>query len=336
MTGTVDAINSALASLMYSVAGTSWDTINLRVTALATLATPQLFGTLDVKIEYSCSQASAPKLIGARFHSELALLNITFDRGTTMAIGTVPCATIFDTSTTFFLGYGAVCSFQSASNLYASLGLDTQLRPGSDVVFLNRVLRSCATSDKFFSGIVSLGSPFEFSRPTVDIDVPSSVSSCDELILDAASSQGYGGLPVTYFWEMNSSFVNSTNVTGFPSTVDKITFLSSDLVKFSDEVNLLLTITDYLDQNSTTAVVRVPVKSTALPQASISQSSKIYASASNTLAGAIKIPECAKSGAPAWTYTWSCSSHSGINSALIDAGSSLSHSRYWLPCFDKL
>ena len=124
---------------------------------------------------------------------------------------------------------------------------------------------------------------------------------------------------------MNSSFVNSTNVTGFPSTAAKITFLSSDLVKFSNEVNLLLTVTDYLDQNSTTAVVRVPVKSTALPQASISQPSKIYASVSNTLAGAIKIPECAKSGGSAWTFTWSCTSHSGINSAL--SGSALSRSR---------
>jgi len=341
MTGTRAAVQSALISVVYTADSTSWDTISIVATALASVITPNLAGSLAVSIQYSCSQASAPRISSATFHSTQAAIEIWFDRATTMSTGTFDCSTLFDTSTVFYFGIGAACSFSTADNLKVALGTNpvqpTTLQPGSNLVFKDRLLRSCATSSDYFSGTVVVGSPLTTAFPNVTIDAPSQVSSCDALRIDGSSSQGYGGLPITYSWTMNSSFVNDTSVTLASTTASSVTFASADLVKFDGSVQLFLTITDYLKQTSIATAVQVPVKATASPQPSITMPSltaivtssvsiggesvrvpeySVYASTKTTLNGAMFVPEFAKTPGVAWIISWTCVSHSSINSAL--------------------
>ena len=344
MTGTRSAVQSALISVVYTADSTSWDTISIVATALASVITPNLAGSLAVSIQYSCSQASAPRISSATFHSTQAAIEIWFDRATTMSTGTFDCSTLFDTATVFYFGIGAACSFSTADNLKVALGTDpaqpTTLQPGSNLVFKDRLLRSCASSNDYFSGTVVVGSPLTTAFPNVTIDAPSQVSSCDALTIDGSSSQGYGGLPISYSWTMNSSFVNDTSVTLASTTASSVTFTSTDLVKFDGSVQLFLTIRDYLSQRSVAKAVQVPVKATASPQPSITVPSlaaivtssvsidgesvrvpeySVYASTKTTLNGAMFVPECAKTPGVAWIISWTCVSHSSINSALQGA-----------------
>merc|ERR1719181_827611 len=96
-------------------------------------------------------------------------------------------------------GLADYCAFREATLLEAVLGASSQIEPGSTATLLAGKLRTegaehCfPASDQASSAVVE--GPANPVAPTVVFDAPKTVGTCDELVVDASSTQGSGGRP---------------------------------------------------------------------------------------------------------------------------------------------
>jgi hypothetical protein len=322
---TLENTNAALAAIGYTVAGRLTDKIRLHVYDYGSITTPMLSSNTSITTMYNCDEASAPRVASARFDNAVAQFMVTFDRITTMAgqdlAALYPCWFLFGYETYQRLGVGAVCTFTSTVTLQVNLGIGTTLHPGDVITWKDRQIRACATSYHYLTGTSVLAPPENPMLPHGAVIAPSFVGACDALKLDGSGSYGYGGLPLTYRWDLlTNDTANYTGAPVFPIQDSVLTIGSSDMHLF-EGLSLILfrfSITDYLGQTASKEI-RISKSHVPLPLVFIAGNSatqQLSRALKQRLYGHVELSSCAKAEGSSWTYQWTSPSHPSMTTVL--------------------
>jgi hypothetical protein len=159
---------------------------------------------------------SPPRLMSAHFGNTGATARVQFDKGTNQggqprAGG--PCANIFSNAN--LLGMGSVCTWPSTAGLQQGQTLVITFGQGATLGVYSLLhlkagaVRSPVSPDgvqslSVSSGAVSVSAPL---GTTVKASAklrqpPSEISSCDNLVLDASTSEGNAGRPMLFQWSV--------------------------------------------------------------------------------------------------------------------------------------
>ena len=114
---TLEAANTALASVLYGINVRLADTIHVHVYDLGSVTTPVLWANKSITVEYDCAEAAPPRVNSAVWNDNSALVLVTLDRITTMAglsnPGVISCGTMFEAATVAAFGSNPVCTWTS-------------------------------------------------------------------------------------------------------------------------------------------------------------------------------------------------------------------------------
>ena len=150
----------------------------------------------------SSDPLSAPVLESCIFDSGGSFVLCSFDSNTDLGLVTAPsfgCSLFF----TSFTGYEkTTCSWVTSSSLKITFGIysstSTFLVPGETMsLAANKLRGACSKNclDNFYNAAtdVTAALPASPVSPAIVLSVPESLSSCDDLVIDASSTTGSGG-----------------------------------------------------------------------------------------------------------------------------------------------
>jgi len=324
-TATHEAANTAIASIQYTSNGRVTARVSMHMTDLGSVTVPKLTDFHTIDTQYDCLKASPPRVAQAIFDDAIAKVIVTFDRLTEMGglpqPGAYVCGLLFDAASTSKFGSYPRCSFLSTTRLQILLSDGLTLQPGDELTWGRPTIRACGEAMTYTSGSFVVQAPANPERPALSPKVPSKIGSCDALELNAGSSSGYGGLPISYHWDtlFNLTEYNITSIPELPSTSRKVTLPTTSVQALSGKLSFRITVTDYLGQQSNSTVVveldREPVPLVFI--AGQAQTQMLKRAENNRLSGSIELSSCAKEASAAgWNYRWSFSSHPALDSSL--------------------
>jgi hypothetical protein len=185
-------------------------TLTLKSDTLKATSTAVLAAVGSVVVE---ARTPAPALASAIFGSTGATVVVVFDSPTDRAgqhAGKSSCAKVFSNSN---LGKGALCrwpsvqGFAGGQQVVITLGPSATLAVGSFLELLEGALRSAEGALLSSSGKISVLRP---THPAIELkalikDPPTKIAACDELLLDASSSEGNAGRALEFKWSVDTT-----------------------------------------------------------------------------------------------------------------------------------
>jgi len=339
---TLEAANTALSSVIYAMDGRRRDAILVEVYDIGSVTSPVLTANKTIVAQYDCTEAAAPRVNSAVWDNNNALVLVTFDRITTMGglanPGTISCGTMFTPATINAFGASPVCTWASATTFTVQLGSGMNFRPGDSLAWADRVTRACETSWNYLTAATVTSAPVAPKAVKTSVTAPGSLGSCDDLVVDAGLSTGYGGLPLTYRWSIDMNVTTQTNVTnatagtwlmhsntgpvaGFPKTTAKFSLTNAVIASWGvvSSLPFTLTVTDYLGQTALKSI-SVYKSSEPLPLVYIdgnSNTQSLRRATRQRLRGSIQVADCAALSSSDWDFSWSVPGDPALSSALI-------------------
>lgn len=259
------------------------------------------------------SLASPPKLASVLFADSGTFVTATFDSATNQPQFTSDsyCSTLFA-----FTGAGVTkCSWIDS----ATVRLTFPFSPGTPLLALNGTVTLLSnvikaeclgtqTCNPDFSvgNTVTAASPLNPVKPTVVINVPATIGSCADLIVDASGSLGFAGRAwKSVSWVVFTIPSDSTSLQqtlNGQSLFQPYTIPASTLAQFQSFITFTLQVTNYLGQTSL-AYALVSLSGQMVPTVSIIGSSSLQNQPSNPVlvSATATAPSCISGQ---MTYQW--------------------------------
>eukprot|EP00466_Bigelowiella_natans_P019506 jgi/Bigna1/144407/aug1.87_g19115 len=148
----------------------------------------------------TCSPSTnAPMVIEARLSDTLQYIILTFHRPTNTP--TEDCAVLLSSATLGKLGSSPTCIWATPSVLWVYFSRGFTIRLGDMVVFREEVVTLDRGGMANFQSQQPLLRPRTLSPdPAPTLIAPQTVGACDEIDIDASTSTGAFGLPLTFEW----------------------------------------------------------------------------------------------------------------------------------------
>jgi hypothetical protein len=152
-------------------------------------------------------EPDVPVLNGVKFADNGLTMMATFssatDRGLTASSSWFSCSTLFNSGTNFSSSSSKCQWSVDARSVTVQLAAYSKLVPGDSISLIGGVVRAlcpptvssqdCAKWGTAPSIIVPVAGPSNPTVPTISVNVPSVINSCDGLLLDLSGSSGSGG-----------------------------------------------------------------------------------------------------------------------------------------------
>ena len=209
------------------------------------------------------------------------------------------CSKIIQFNSLQKLGDGAYCYWESNCNLQVCQGKGANILPGDSIIFLPYI-KSLITGDVIQSPISPLLPSEPVPHPVSVLQGPSSVSKCENIVLDASYSKSVIGRDLQYQWiytnpednlnqseiaEILSSLIDNSPIV----YLDTTSFDSSISYKFQVEV------TNFMGQKDISDEIIITVLDNPLPRVSIIGLEEVASfdiSQELSLSSLITIPSC--------------------------------------------
>ena len=264
-----------------------------------------------------------PKLISAVFSNAGNGFTIFFDSPTDQAEITTTywkCSFLFK----FIQSSSTTCSWANSSAVMTTFGQNPLIVPNILITVLGGKLKvqctaaACESSNATKTSSTILKQAYNPIIPKAVIFTSTSVTICDDIILDASSSSGSGGRPfASIVWSVLEDGVLSDNVTQF---LNKYTSINDPLVIPKSIINgtkyvFTLSLTNFFDKTSETSVSVTISQDTLAPSVTIVGSSNVIIHAGDqlSLSAAAKLSSCVDQPV-SLIYIWSL--HPSINSTI--------------------
>jgi hypothetical protein len=280
-----------------------------------------------VQILSTSSPVPAPLIISSRFSDSGQAVVITFDSLTDQAgiiTASWPCSLLF----TFSSASMTTCSWVNTSAVSASFGVLTNvaskiayLSIGDSVKLNGGLLKSfclgtvdvCSSNPVASDMSVITLAPLQASTPTVIVNAPQFLGSCNNLSLDATGSYGNGGRPYTAVVWTVSATDTTVDVSAIQSYLNSASALYQVGKLFSISATILtkatytftLSLKNFMGLSNFITIVTVVTSDPNLPILVIIGPTyqTIVASSSLTILSAATLSSCA-SKATAVRYSW--------------------------------
>jgi hypothetical protein len=143
-----------------------------------------------------------PICVEATFVSGGSVIRLVFDLPTDRGgqSGRLPCSVYFDNATVALLGNGCEAGWRSSFELRVSLGAGAVVMVGDDLSFRSGLVRNKRQTSYFTFGVIRVGFNPDEMQPFVNINGPSEVGGCDDLLLNAQQTNSSGGRPLKFRW----------------------------------------------------------------------------------------------------------------------------------------
>jgi hypothetical protein len=307
----------------------------------------------SVQILSTFSPVPAPMITSSRFSDSGQAVVITFDSLTNQA-GIVAASWSCDLLFTFTSASKTTCSWVNTSAVSASFGVVTSvtnnivyLSIGSSVTLNDGLLKAfctgtvtaCASNPVASTMSVITGAPLHPMTPTVIVNAPQFLGSCNDLLLDATGSYGNGGrLYNAVVWIVSATDAD-VDLSVIQSYLNSTSALYQISMPFSIPAAILtkatytftLRLTNFLVLSNFITVVTVVTSDPNLPILTIIGPTyqTIVASSALTILSAATLSSCATKTTSV-KYSWSVQKN-GLSFAL--PSTSLDPSRFSLGAY---
>jgi REJ domain/Fibronectin type III domain len=313
MQGSIADLNTALSSATYSNPSASSgvrDTVQIVISNLAAPSS-RLYAFAYMYFDVVCSSdTAAPTLTSASFSSAGGHIDVVFSDVVYFSSAYVSCDTTFASSTTDKFGTAYSCTWVSSKTLQVLLGIGASIVPGDSITLgaASGVVR-CDGSNQAASGSVSVASPENPVRPSVQVVTTSSIGSCDNLAVSAVAS-GLGSRDGSFIWSFSPSIELPSSVTASTSsfTVESFRFAADTTYTVS------VTVTNFFGAQSETATASVYKSAADVPTLKPFSplSLSVSKSAPVTLSARASTSPCSSSSGTL-TFVWSLESSTDSN-----------------------
>lgn len=235
---------------------------------------------------------------------------ITFDIDTSYggqpANVSFPCSTLLDTVTMAYLDPSASCLWLSRKNLSVSIAGSAVIRVGNPVVLKNGTIFANPGSVSAAVGNQPLLPPANPTVPTLALNGPTLVGSCDSITI-TATLQGAFGIPTLNVWTVTATTTNTSAVVAYLSSYTQLLPNIPDaLLVPGSTYTFTLNVTNLFGTSAKSSIT-VTKSLYAVPTISIAGSSAIstYAPQSLTLQGSVVISTtsgCQPTSALVWAW----------------------------------
>jgi len=176
---------------------------------------------LAVEVVVSSDGAPPPKLISSWFLASGAGAELVFDRATNRAglTATFSCTSLLYGPAVDHFGEGATCSWPSTSVLRVRLSSDATVISGETFHIKSKMLKNSFAASTLYANNVTdrFYAPPSAVAPVAILSAPSTIGSCDDLLVDGSLTSGSGGRALKMFWNLTfpglSSSVSIVNMT---------------------------------------------------------------------------------------------------------------------------
>eukprot|EP01135_Chromosphaera_perkinsii_P002202 Nk52_evm10s219 gene=Nk52_evmTU10s219 len=209
VTGPLDEINAALSSLMYrpSIEVKQRDNV---VMIMAVDESQALSGIKEIQFSPSCSQMSAPTVVGGKLSDNMLYVDLIFSSKVEFVKRRKPnCAELFDSQSVLSFGKSPRCVFVNGkTELRVFLSNGATIAGGSSVTMLGGELAQCTEGVNTLSGSFEIEEPDNPIVPEVALRGPSKVSLCASPRFHA-NVQKLSGRGGTFQWASDDSKILS-------------------------------------------------------------------------------------------------------------------------------
>jgi hypothetical protein len=215
-----------------------------------------------------------------------------------------PCSAVLAQATMSFLDTNAACVWISRTNLSVSTAGNATIRVGSLVTLRTDTIYGNPSSRTAVNGTLALLPPDHPTTPTLALNAPAQVGSCDDIAISAIT-QGTLGKPTLNAWSVTATTTNTSDLVSFLGSYTQLTVaIPNALLVSGTTYNFTLTVTNIFNVSATSTITISKSKFT-LPTVSIPGSSVIRTTAPLTLTvqGAIDISSnssCQPNAVLAW------------------------------------
>lgn len=223
--------------------------------------------TTSFSLLSSQSPLPAPNISSALFSDTGASVYVLFSSATDSAgfsTKSFPCFFLF----TFVNADKAGCLFVNSSAvsiIYTSASNMTMLVPGNKIALLPGLIRAecvigsvCTKNIPASSKSVTVSLPLTPLYPTVIVNLPAVVSSCNNLTVDATYSYGHGGRSwKSAVWDVSSSKSDSKTVSIIKTYLTKVSYAVNQIITLPSSIlgaetyTVSLVLTNFLGYSST-------------------------------------------------------------------------------------
>lgn len=297
-TGEMDAqVTSPCPPVIVSAYGSSplCQPINPMYTSYATFS-PTSYGKMNITIEWDeatkmtysevpVQPGTKPLPLTAKLSQNLGSIVVKFDIPTDagyLSFGSIisahtsgwqRCNNTLDSSFMEKIGVNPNCAFQDATTLTIQLGFNATIRAmdsgaGDNISIANGIYNQGDTS-MAISGWVPLGITDSCPPPVAQLIGPQITSVCDDLVLDASSSSGAAGRPMTYkFTVKGTGNPNKLAALGFALDAmasNMMVTIAAGQLDPDQSYLFTVTVTNYLGMTSA-AKLTIQVVDASIPQ----------------------------------------------------------------------
>ena len=217
----------------------------------------------SVRLLSSSGPLLPPKLVTALFRDSGNGFTVFFDSPTDQAkIVTTDwnCSLLLS----FLQSSSTLCSWANSSAIVATFGKNPTLSPGHNITLLGGNLRAPCSDDCDFNNATDISTvvlqpAYHPVVPRVVIFTSTSVTSCDDIVLDALSSSGSGGRPFnSIVWNAHVNGIITTNLTAYLNSFndisEPITISKSLINETASKYTFILALTNFMAQTSDSSV----------------------------------------------------------------------------------
>ncbi|QDZ25793.1 hypothetical protein A3770_19p83110 [Chloropicon primus] len=231
--------------------------------------TPPVFGDVTLTASFGAStitatiavSPSAPPALETVKMASLTGITASFDMDTNMGNmgSSQDCNLVLASATVGKLGTGATCSFTTAKELTITLGSEATILPvGSlapdTVVIKENAIANAAGNSFNTTGSALLQAPDVTVVPSVVAKAPATVGICEDLTVDASSSDGSGGRNLAFSFAvegLGSKILSLSNLLKSLDSTQSIADIDKNAMNYGIQYNFIVSATNFLGQTTT-------------------------------------------------------------------------------------